>query len=131
MEAVTTYVREWRWAAMAPARSIQCMRRPPRSAFSALASLVRTISTISEIDSRTGRGRVNFALSSSFIECQFIDRPLNRPLKSLDENSALPGAICLQIAGCESEHTRVRVCVEPNLARQVESQFPMFDGSVG
>src|SRR5207253_3790021 len=66
MEAVTTYWREWRWAAMAPARSIQCMRRPPRSALSGLASLGSTISVISEIDSRTGRG-VNFALSPSFI----------------------------------------------------------------
>src|ERR1039458_9517003 len=117
MEAVTTYVREWRWAAIAPARSIQCMRRPPRSAFSALASLGRTISTISEIDSCTGRGRVKFALSSSFIECQMRTRSA--------------GAICLEIGGCESEHTRVRVCVEPNLARQVESQFPVFDRSVG
>src|SRR6266436_1974560 len=67
MEAVTTYWREWRWAAMAPARSIQCIRRPPSSAFSGLASLGRTISAISEIDSRTGRGRDNLALSLSFI----------------------------------------------------------------
>src|SRR5258708_38217527 len=76
MDAVTTYWREWRWAAMAPARSIQCMRRPPRSAFSGLASLGSTISVISEIDSRTGRG-VNFALSPSFIDCQLVARSLN------------------------------------------------------
>ncbi len=37
---------------------------------------------ISEIDSRTGRDRINFALSLSFIDCQCIDRPLNdRPLR--------------------------------------------------
>src|SRR6266436_2425113 len=76
MEAVTTYWREWRWAAMAPARSIQCMRRPPRSALSGLASLGSTISVISEIDSRTGRG-INFALSPSFIDCQLVAHLLN------------------------------------------------------
>src|ERR1035437_2403251 len=76
MEAVTTCWREWRGAAMAPARSVQCMRRPPRSAFKTLASLGRTISVISEVDSRTGRGRINFALSLSFIDCQCIGRLL-------------------------------------------------------
>src|SRR5215471_3646060 len=48
---------------MAPARSIQCMRRPPRRAPSGLASLGRTISAISDWESRTGLGN---AKSSSF-----------------------------------------------------------------
>jgi len=39
-------------------------------------------------------------------------------------------AICLEIAGCESEHTRVRVWVKPCPARQVKGQLPMFDGSM-
>jgi hypothetical protein len=51
--------------------------------------------------------------------------------KSLNENSALPRPICLEITGRESEHTRVRVRIDPSLARQVENQFPMFDRSVG
>src|SRR5215475_5979475 len=55
MEAVTTYVRAWRCAARAPARSIQCIRRPPRRAPSTFASLGRTNSDISDCESRTGR----------------------------------------------------------------------------
>src|ERR1017187_9655658 len=99
---------------MAPARSIQCMRRPPRSEFSGLASFGSTSSVISEIDSRTGRGQVNVALSSSTI-------------RLLDENSALTGAKCLQIAVCEPEDARVRMRIQPGPARQVQYQFPMFD----
>src|SRR5580700_5277776 len=41
---------------MAPARSIQCIKRPPSSAPSGLASLGRTISAISDCESLTGRG---------------------------------------------------------------------------
>src|SRR5579862_1065196 len=41
---------------MAPARSIQCIRRPPRSAPKGFASFGRTSSAISDCDSRTGRG---------------------------------------------------------------------------
>ena len=41
---------------MAPARSIQCIRRPPSSAASGLASFGSTISAISDCESRTGRG---------------------------------------------------------------------------
>src|SRR5215475_10523731 len=55
MEAVTTYVRAWRCAARAPARSIQCIRRPPKRAPSTFASLGRTNSDISDCESRTGR----------------------------------------------------------------------------
>src|SRR5271166_1472814 len=36
--------------------SIQCINRPPSSATSGLASLGRTISVISDCESRTGRG---------------------------------------------------------------------------
>src|SRR5215469_8781400 len=41
---------------MAPARSIQCIKRPPRSAPRGFASLGRTSSAISDCDSRTRRG---------------------------------------------------------------------------
>lgn len=55
MDAVTTKLFEWRWAARAPEMSIQCIKRPPSSAPSGLVSLGRTISIISERLSRTGR----------------------------------------------------------------------------
>src|SRR5208282_2178603 len=96
---------------MAPARSIQCISRPPSREFKGLASFGSTISAISEIDSRTGRGRINFALSSSFINCH-------------------SRAIGLQIAVRESEHARVRMQVEPTFVYQIKRQFPMLDGSV-
>src|ERR1700683_482620 len=41
---------------MAPARSIQCMRRPPSKEPRGLVSLGRTISAMSDCESRTGRG---------------------------------------------------------------------------
>src|SRR5580693_4440761 len=112
MEAVTTRCREWRCAARAPARSIQCIKRPPTNAFRGLASFGMTISAISEIDSRTGRG-ISFVLSS-FINCEM-------------RRTTLSCAIRLQVAVCESEHTRVGKCVEPDFAHQIKSQFPVFD----
>ena len=46
------------------------------------------------------------------------------------KRSALPPAIGLQKAGCEREYARVRVWSKPNLACQIENQFPMFYRSV-
>src|SRR4051794_35817765 len=54
--AVTTCVREWRNAAMAPVRSIKCIRRPPRRLPRVFASLGRIISVISDSESVTRRG---------------------------------------------------------------------------
>src|SRR6516225_8051614 len=56
IDAVTTYECEWRCAASAPARSIQCINRPPRSAPSGLVSLGNTSSIISDFDSLTSLG---------------------------------------------------------------------------
>src|SRR5271165_1448603 len=110
---------------MAPARAIQCISRPPSSAFSGLASFGNTISVISEIESRTGRERPNFAFSSLF-----IDRQIHPSPSSSNKNSALPGAITLEVAGRESYHPRVGMSTNPNLAHQVEDQFAMFNRSV-
>ena len=60
IDAVTTHCREWRCAANAPARSIQCIRRPPSRALSGFASFGKTISAISETEACTGRG-INFS----------------------------------------------------------------------
>src|SRR5271156_3067250 len=52
---------------MAHARSIQCINRPPSSAPSGLASLGRTISVISDCESRTGRGVKLSSLMVAFL----------------------------------------------------------------
>src|ERR1700733_2157951 len=57
MEAVTAYECEWRCAASAPARSIQCISRPPSSAPRGLVSFGKTSSIISDFDSLIGLGR--------------------------------------------------------------------------
>ena len=53
MEAVTVMARAWREAAMAPTRSMYCMRRPPKRLPRALESVGKTISERSDWDSAT------------------------------------------------------------------------------
>src|SRR5215831_12199612 len=61
---------------MAPARSIQCIRRPPSKAPSGFASLGSTISAISDCESRTGRGRSRSRSSMGRVRfCGLAHRP--------------------------------------------------------
>src|SRR5580698_7955829 len=55
MEAVTVTARAWRLAAMAPVRSMNCMRRPPKRLPRALVSPGKMISERSDWESATGR----------------------------------------------------------------------------
>src|SRR5580700_8821305 len=48
--------------------SIQCINRPPSSAIRGLASLGRTISVISDCESRTGRGVKLSSLMVAFLD---------------------------------------------------------------
>src|SRR5260370_12494794 len=52
---------------MAPARSIQCIKRPPSRAASGLASLGKTISAISDCECRTGGGESRSLLTILFL----------------------------------------------------------------
>src|ERR1700735_3953312 len=106
---------------MAPARSIQCMRRPPSSAFRGLASFGRTISAISEVESHTGRG-VRFAWSWSLIECLLFVMSASA-LRRSEQGETLARSIGLEIASCEFEHAWIPMWIEPNLADQIEDQF--------
>lgn len=56
MEAVTVYACACRLAAMAPTRSMNCIRRPPKRLPIAFESLGKIISLRSDWDSQTGRG---------------------------------------------------------------------------
>jgi len=53
-EAVTTGLRAWRMAAIAPARSTRCMTLPPSTLPRPLASIGKANSAYSDVDSRTG-----------------------------------------------------------------------------
>jgi hypothetical protein len=54
MEAVTVKARAWRLAAMAPTRSMNCMRRPPKRLPRALVSAGKMISLRSDWEALTG-----------------------------------------------------------------------------
>ena len=53
MEAVTMMARAWRLAAMAPTRSMNCMRRPPKRLPRALVSPGKMISLRSDWEAQT------------------------------------------------------------------------------
>src|SRR5258706_8717317 len=70
---------------MAPARSIQCISRPPSRAFRGLVSFGNTISDISDCESRTGRGASRSSVmdvfpSSSFLLQVRFQKTLRHPL---------------------------------------------------
>src|SRR5271170_3194622 len=80
---------------MAPARSIQCIRRPPSRAPRGLASFGKTISAISDCESRTGRG--NAGSRFSFMDlCSRGDSPRRAGFYAPDTiaNNILPSSEC-------------------------------------
>src|ERR1017187_6763796 len=101
---------------MAPARSIQCMRRPPSRAASGLASLGSTISAISDCESRTGRG----ANASSVME--------------LFLSWSLFSGLLLQVRFQKTFRHLLNAYVlmpsEPSCPRQVEFKVAVLDGPV-
>ncbi len=107
---------------MAPARSIQCIRRPPRSAASGLASLGSTISAISDCESRTGRG----ARLSSDIRLSLL--AVERVLE--DECSTLLFQVGIQKTLGHPLHACVSVLAQPGCTRKVKLQFTMFYGKM-
>ena len=74
-------MRECRCAASAPAISIQCISRPPSSAPRGLASLGRTNSFISEMDSRTGRGIGGSWVSFMFVVDRILSKSISRRVR--------------------------------------------------
>src|SRR5579864_4583752 len=98
---------------MAPARSIQCMRRPPSRAASGLASLGNTISAISDCESRTGRGVRLASLMRLF-----------------SVGSALLLQIRVQKTLGHLLNAGVFMCPQPCGLRQIEFQFPMRGGKM-
>src|SRR5580704_2593065 len=107
---------------MAPARSIQCIRRPPRSAASGLASLGSTISAISDCESRTGRG----ARLSSDIRLSLL--AVERVLE--DECSTLLFQVGIQKTLGHPLHACVSMLAQPGCTRKVKLQFTMFYGKM-
>src|SRR5258708_14789545 len=106
---------------MAPARSIQCIKRPPSRAASGFASLGRTISAISDCESRTGRGASISWLMILFLRSSFF---VPQPLQLLRLGPLLCDAVhCLQLPLCQVVfqealrhllHTLVGVTVDPS-----------------
>src|ERR1035438_4709626 len=124
---------------MAPARSIQCMRRPPRRALSGLASLGRTISVISEIESRTGRAPLaSFVLSSVIIICRslfvygrslIINHCWLRCLWS-GTKGGLARTMGLHEARGQAQDACVGMRVKPGFGCQIEGQLAVCNGGV-
>src|SRR5271167_601202 len=100
---------------MAPARSIQCIKRPPSRAASGLASLGSTISAISDCESRTGRANCTSSVMSVYPPCLV--------LRLLSE-------VRLQKTFRHLLDTRVVVPPDPGRSRQVKLQVAMLDRSM-
>src|SRR5215468_8003045 len=98
---------------MAPARSIQCIKRPPSSAPKGLASLGRTSSAISDCDSLTTRG-FNELVSFIFrkIRCRLTVCYLARPRPPR-----------LQKALGHLLNTRIRMRGQPAIANNTEFEM--------
>src|SRR5580765_2839715 len=102
---------------MAPARSIQCIRRPPNSAPSGLASLGSTISAISDCESRTGRGE-RLASAMVLLFCR-------------DCASASFAQVSFQKTLRHLLNADVLMPAEPTCCREIEFQFSLTRGTVG
>src|SRR3984957_13749103 len=110
---------------MAPARSIQCMRRPPNRAARGLASFGRTISAISDCESRTGRGAGVLSVMAVFPSGQAA---VSSAL--LWMNLRFLFQVRLQKAFCHCLDTWVCVLPRPGRSRQFKFKIAMFDGAV-
>src|ERR1700683_246026 len=106
---------------MAPARSIQCISRPPSSAASGLASFGSTIAAIADCESRTGRGLSVTSVMGVFPSWQSRLKPL------------LLGFLFQVVLQETFRHlldARVVVSPQPDRPRQVEFQIAMLDRSM-
>src|ERR1051326_9137029 len=101
---------------MAPARSIQCMRRPPSRAASGLASLGSTISAISDCESRTGRG----------VRASVIHLPLHGVPVAVFRSSVL-FQVRLQETFGHFLDAGIVVTAEPGCSREIKFQFTLGD----
>src|ERR1700736_1764268 len=113
---------------MAPARSIQCIRRPPSRAASGLASLGNTVSAISDCESRTGRGESEASL--------MVGLPFFLSLRSFVRwvlrfgFSTFLLKIRFQKALRHLLDPRIVVPAQPSRSGQVKFEIAIFDGPV-
>src|SRR5579863_1583830 len=132
---------------MAPARSIQCMKRPPSSAPSGLASLGRTISAISDCESLTGRGinMSSFIILFPFVFFPFVLHPRLFPVlvfcalvKYYLLTRSRPHVLIIfpslnirsQKTFSHALHPQVKMCLGPFRLHRIEFQKSVLRGTM-